>query len=146
MTDFCEKQRDLAHVFQAGLDMGKQLSDGSLIRRPVESADTDADGMDRATAQQGDDIVADLLDAQGPLDEIAMGLGHGDRTFKAQKIRQVQHEHMQDVALNPLAAIEQISQRVDDRIDLLIDAQRLFQSVAGSHLVRDGTNAADPSP
>ena len=50
---------------------------------------------------------------------------------------------MQHVALDPLAAVQQVAQRADGGVDLVEDAQGLFQGVAGAHLVGDRADAAD---
>ncbi len=51
---------------------------------------------------------------------------------------------MQHVAFNPLAAIEEVAQGANLRVDLLEHAEGPFEGVAGAHLVGDRADAADP--
>ena len=70
--------------------------------------------------------------------------GHADGAFKTEEVGQVQQEHVQDVAFDPFAAIQQtLRRRADRRVHLVEHAHRLLQGVAGAHLVGDRTDAAD---
>ena len=50
---------------------------------------------------------------------------------------------MQHVAFDPFAAVQQRAQRVQRRIEPVEGAERLFERVAGAHLVGHGANATD---
>ena len=99
--------------------------------------------MHRSAAQQGDDIVARLLDPQRTLHQRPVVGGHADGAFKTEEVGQVQQEHVQNVAFDPFAAIQHVAQHADRRVDLVEHAHRLLQGVAGAHLVGDRTDAAD---
>ena len=70
-----------------------------------------------------------------------MVLRHLHRAVVAEEIRRVQHVHVQHVAFDPLAAIQQPAQRADLRRDG--DAERVLHRVHRAHLVGDRADAAD---
>jgi hypothetical protein len=64
-----------------------------------------------------------------------------DRALVAQKVRQVEHEDVQRVALDPLAAVEEPAQRSQLSVDL--DAACLLHRLHRAHLVGDRADPAD---
>jgi hypothetical protein len=65
-----------------------------------------------------------------------------DRALVAEEVRRVEHEDVQRVALDPLAAVEEPAERPQLAPDL--DAADLLHRLHGAHLVGDGADAADP--
>ena len=72
----------------------------------VEATDAAVDRMDFTTTQQDHQVVADFLETQGHFDQVGMVTRHLDAVFVAQEIRCVQHEHVEDVAFDPFAAVD----------------------------------------
>ena len=50
----------------------------------------------------------------------------------------MEHEHVEDVAFDPLAGVKEVAQGADGRIDQLEGAEGPLQGVAGAHLVGHG--------
>jgi hypothetical protein len=94
-----------------------------------------------AAADESDDRVASLLHAEAALDDLAVVARHGDRALVPEEVRRVQHEHVQGVALDPLAAVDQPAQRADLLVDG--DAAGVLHRGARAHLVRDRADPAD---
>ena len=69
-------------------------------------------------------------------------LGNRNDALHVHEVGQVQHEHVQDVRFDPFAAVQQPAQRAKRLAHGY--AERLFQRVAGAHLIRDRTDTADP--
>ena len=97
--------------------------------------------MHLAAADHAHHLVAGLLHVQRALDQFAVILGELDRARVAQEVRGVEHEHVQRVALDPLAAVEKPPQRPDLRAD--VDAAGVFHRVHARRLVGDGADPAD---
>ena len=97
--------------------------------------------MGRPAADDFEDRVAELLELQRRFDDFGIVLGQLQGILQAQEVGRVQHGRVQDVAFDPLAAIDQPAQ-VADRAGYL-DAQRLLHGMAGAHLIGDGADAAD---
>ena len=74
-------------------------------------------------------------------DELGMVARELDRALVAEEVGRVEHEDVQRVALDPLAAVEEPPQRAQLAADL--DAADLLHRVHGAHLVRDRADAAD---
>ncbi len=106
----------------------------------MEAAEPDVDGVDGAPAELFEDRVARLLDAQPPLHVGALGAGELDRAVHAEEVRGVQQMDVQDLALDPLAAVQQPPQRRQLSADR--HAAGVFEGPAGAHLVRDRADAA----
>ena len=86
-------------------------------------------------------MIAGLLEPERPLDQHAMIAGELDRAGVPEEVRGVEEVHMQGVALDPLAAVQQPAQGRDRRVDL--DAGRVLERVDGAHLVGDRADPAD---
>ena len=104
-------ERELAGALEL-LDERAQLA---RPRRAVEAADADVDRMDLAAADDADQRVAGLLDLQAALDDPAVVARHLDRAVVAEDVGGVEHEHVQRVALDPLAAVDEPAQRPGSR-------------------------------
>ncbi len=131
------RQRDITRTLQR-LDQRAQFPSR---RRAIEAANAHIHRMDRAAAEQFQDLVADLLQLQALAHDIAMVLRHLDRALVAEEVRRMQHVDVQRVALDPLAAIQQPAQlphRLAHR-----DAERVLHRVHRAHLVGDRADAAD---
>ena len=110
-------------------------------RRAREAADAGADRVHRAAAEQLDDGVAGLLEAQPALDRGAVPGRQFDHVGAAEVVGRGQHVHVQRVTLDPLAAVVEAAQGAHARVD--DDAERLLERVHGAHLVRHRADAAD---
>ena len=66
--------------------------------------------MDLSSAQNVHDLVPDLLHPQRVPHKIRLVLRQLQRILIPQEIRGMEHVHMQDMALDPFAAIEQPAQ------------------------------------
>ena len=140
---FRQEHGHVAHIVQADPQFAGERGGGGRVGRAVESADADAHRMHGPAAQQRHDVIAGLLDPQRTLHQRPMVGGHADGAFETEEVGQVQQEHVQDVAFDPLAAIQHVAQHADRRIHLVEHAHRLLQGVAGTHLVGDRADAAD---
>ena len=80
--------------------------------------------MDRAAAQDFQQLVADLLQPEPALDGLAMVRRHADPAFIAQKVGCVQQVDVQRMAFDPLAAVQQSAEHADFGSDR--DAQGLL--------------------
>ena len=97
--------------------------------------------MDLPSAEERDDVVADLLEFQRPFHDFGMVARHLDGVVVAQEIGRVEHEDVERVALDPLAAVEQAAQRTQRPLDLHVEGA--LQRMDRAHLVGHGTDAAD---
>ena len=111
-------------------------------RDSVEAAHTHIDRMDLAPAEQGQDLVAGLLQRQPAPHRIAVVARHVDGALVAEEVGRMQHVDMQGVALDPFAAVEQPAKVAQGACDL--NAQGLLHRVNRTHLVRHRADAADP--
>jgi len=98
--------------------------------------------MNFPSAQQRNDFVARLLQLQAPPHHAGMVLRHLDGILIAEEVGRVQHVDMQRVAFDPLAAVNKPAQQSQLTIDLR--TERVLDGVGGTHLVRDGADAANP--
>ena len=71
-----------------------------------------------------------------------MVLGQLQGAAHAQEVGGVQEVDVEDVALDPLAAVEEAAEGPERGVDL--DAAGLLDGLAGAHLVGDGADPADP--
>ena len=110
-------------------------------RHAVEAAGLDADRVDFAPTEHPQDLVARLLEREAPAHRVPVCLGHANAVWVAEEIRRVQHHHVQAVALDPFAAIDQPPQGPELPLDL--NAEGAFDRVHGAHLVGDRADAAD---
>ena len=117
-------------------------ADGRPGGRLVEAADLEIDGMDGAAAHGLDDLVAELFQRQSLGDDLGMGAGDLEGVLHAEKIGGMQHGRVQDVALDPLAAVNQPAQVPERTRDP--EAERVLHRLAGAQHVGDGADAADP--
>ena len=130
--------RDLARPFQR-LEHRPQLVAG---RSAVEAADPDVDGVNGAPTDHVHQAVAGLLHRESPLDHLAVVGGHVDRALVPEEVGGVQQVHVQGVALDPLAEVDQPPERRDRSVDR--HPARVLDRSAGAHLVRDRADPADP--
>jgi hypothetical protein len=97
--------------------------------------------MDRAPTHQLHEGVAELLQPQQAADQLGVVGSDGDARGIAQEVGCVEEGHVQDMALDPLAAVEEPSQLADDGRHR--DAGETLEGVGGAHLVRHGADPAD---
>ncbi len=115
-----------------------QLTPG---RRPVHAADAQVDGVHGAPADDVHDRVAGLLQAQRHLDEVAAVARQLDGPVVAEEVGCVQHRGVQDVALDPLAAVDEPAQ--EPHLLGQLDPADGLHRVAGARDVRDRADPAD---
>jgi hypothetical protein len=63
--------------------------------------------VDLAPTQKGHELVADPLELKAFLDPLGVIAGHLDCALVAQKVGRVEQKDVKDMALDPLAAVEQ---------------------------------------
>ena len=73
--------------------------------------------MDRPTADQLDQLVADLLEVEAALHQVAVVGGQLDGAVVAEEVGGVQQVDVQRVALDPLAAVEEAAQVGERTVD-----------------------------
>jgi hypothetical protein len=98
--------------------------------------------MDRASTDHLHDPVAGLLEVQHLGHQLGVLARDRDPRVDAQEVGRVEERHVQDVALDPLAAVQQAAKVSDRSVDG--DAGQPFDRVGGAHLVGDGADPADP--
>ena len=98
--------------------------------------------MDRASADDREDLVADPLQPQAALDGRPVELGELDGTRQAEEVRRMEEVDVQGVALDPLPAVQETAQRAD--LGIHLDAEQALESVDRRELVGDGADPADP--
>ena len=87
------------------------------------------------------ELVAGLLQLERLRDELRVVTRQLDRVLVAEEVGRVEHEDVQRVALDPLAAVEEPAQRAELAVDL--DAADLLHRLHGAHLVGDRADPAD---
>jgi hypothetical protein len=97
--------------------------------------------MDLPSAEQRQDLVAGLLQPQPTLHLTRMLARHRNGPVVSEEVGRVQHVHVQRVALDPLAAVEEPAKQPDRLGDL--DAAGVFDRVDRARLIRDWADAAD---
>ncbi len=97
--------------------------------------------MDLPAAEQPEDGVAGLLDAQSPWHDVRMVPGHAHRVGIAQEVRGVQQKYVECVTLDPLAAVEEASQRTPWASHHHTGGA--LERVNRAHLIGNRTDAAD---
>jgi hypothetical protein len=97
--------------------------------------------MDLAATEEGHQRVADLLERETALDRFWVVLRHLDRVRVAEEIGGVKEVDVENVALDPLPAVEKPSELADRSVDL--HPQGPFHRVARAHLVGDWADPAD---
>ena len=130
-------QRVVAGLFEAGGERG-QLAPGG---HPVEATDLHVDRVDRPPAHQLDELVAGLLQPQATLEGGPLEGRQLDGVGQAEEVGGVQHVHVQRVALDPLAAVEEPPQLLEGPVHG--HAAGVLDRPAGAHLVGDRADAAD---
>ena len=124
------------------LEIGEQLVELPSARYPVEPAEADVHRMDRASAHDLQDPVAGLLEVQHLGHQLRFVPGDRDPGVDTEEVGGVQEGHVQHVALDPFAAVEQAPQLADRSVDR--DAGEAFHGVGRGHLVGDRADPADP--
>ena len=97
--------------------------------------------MDGAAADDLHDVVADLLELESLLDEVAMVLGQLQSAADAQEVGSVQEVDVEHVALDPLPAVEEAAQGAERLVE--DGAADLLDRLAGARLVGDRADPAD---
>ncbi len=98
--------------------------------------------MDRPSTDHLHDPVAGLLEVQHLGHQLGLVTGDRDPGVDAEEVGCVEERHVQHVALDPLAAVEQAPQVADRPVDG--HAGEAFDRVGGAHLVRHRADPADP--
>ncbi len=111
-------------------------------RYPVEAADPDVDGVDGPAAEQGEKLVAGLLDGQPAFHDGPVVAGHLHHAVVAEEVRRVQQVDVQRVAFDPLAAVQQPSQVGQGSVHG--DPAGVLDRSARRHLVGHRADPADP--
>ena len=109
----------------------------------VEAADAKVDGVDGPAADELDELVADFLEIEAPLNDRPVVGRQLDGAVVAEEIGRMEQVDVQRVALDPLAAVDEATE-VSERAVHGDPAERL-DGVGGAHLVGDGADATDSS-
>ena len=83
-----------------------------------------------------------LLEVQDLVHQLGMPAGDLDARVDADEVGSVQERHVEHVALDPLAAVEQPTELTDGAARPHVDDR--LERMAGTHLIRDRADAADP--
>ncbi len=124
------------------LELGHERRQLALAGRAVPAAHLDVDRMHLAAADDGHELVSDLLHLERARDDVGRVAGQLDRARVAEEVGGMEHEDVQGVALDPLPAVQEPAQRAQLAVDL--DAAGLLHRVHRAHLVGDRADAADP--
>jgi len=100
-------ERDFACAFEL-LDERCELP---LARGPVPAAHPDVDGMHFAPADDRHQLVACLLQRERLCDKFRLVAGELDRALVAEEVGRMEHEDVEGVALDPLAAVDEAPER-----------------------------------
>ncbi len=123
------------------LEVGDHLLQLLLGGHLVPAAHLDVDGVDLPPAEQGDDVVAELLQLQRLLDRSPVVGGHVDGALVAEEVGEVKHEGVEHVALDPLPAVDEPPQLPQGTFHL--HPEDGLHGVHRAHLVGDRADAAD---
>ncbi len=123
------------------LELGHERCELRLRRCAVHAADPEVDRVDLAPADHVHHLVAGLLQPQRRLDEVAPVTSQLDRAVVAEEVRRVEHRHVQDVALDPLAAVDEAAE--EPRLLGELDPADGLHRVARARDVGDRADAAD---
>ncbi len=127
---------------RSGSQLAAQSGELGPARSAREAADAGADGVDRAAAEQAQDLVAGLLQAQPALDRGAVLFRQGHHALAAEEVGGGEHVDVQGVALDPFPAVVEPPQGPYRRIDR--NLKEALEGVDGAHLIRDRADSADP--
>ncbi len=97
--------------------------------------------MNGPTTDHLEHLVADLLQLETPFDRAAVEGRELDRAVDAEEVGRMQQVHVQGVALDPLAAVQEAAQLLDRFADL--DPACVLDRRAGRHLIGHRADAAD---
>src|SRR5438874_60156 len=105
-VEACRKPNRLECELPRPLEPWHERGELALARRSVPTADADVDRVHLSAADHGHHLVADLLQLERALDGSAVVARHLDRALVAEEIGEVEHEDVERMALDPLAAVE----------------------------------------
>ena len=123
------------------LELGDQAEQFLLGGGPIEATNLDVDRMDLTTANHRHNGVSRLLQAQAEFNNVLVIRRHVDRALVAEKVRCMQQEHMEDVTLDPLPAIQQTPQRT--QLSGHRRAEGVLHCMDRAHLIRNRADTAD---
>ena len=124
------------------LEVGHEGEEVGRRRGPVEPAHRDVDRMHGAAAHHLHDPAAEALQPQTAIHEIGVGCGQREAALHPHEVGRVEQMHVEGVALDPLAVVEEPAEPADPGGDL--HAQRPLQRLAGRQLVGHRTDPANP--
>ena len=107
----------------------------------IEAADAEVDRVHLAAADDAHHLVAELLQAQRDLDQVAAVARELDGAVVAEEVRRMQHRDVEHVALDPLAAVDEPPQRL--HLVGQLDAADLLHRRGRARHVGDRADAAD---
>ena len=138
----CRPADELAPGVPRPLELGDERAQLRGRRRAVEAADAEVHRVHLAAADHAHQLVAELLQAQRDLDQVAAVARQLDRAVVAEEVGRVQHRDVQHVTLDPLAAVDEPPQRLQLRRQL--DPAHLLHRRRRARHVGDRADAADP--
>ena len=102
-----DEARQLDRGVARPLELGHERLQLRARGRAVGAADAQVDRVHGPPADDLHDGVAGLLQAQGRLDEVAPVAGQLHRPRIAEEVGGMEHRRVEDVALDPLAAVDE---------------------------------------
>ena len=118
-----------------------QSADRGRIGGAVEAADPYVHRVDGPSPDRLNDQVAGALEVEAAFHRRSVERGQLHGVLVAEEVRSVEQVHVQRVALDPLAAVQQPAQGHDGWVDR--HAASVFDRRARAHLVSDRADAAD---
>ncbi len=122
-------------------EAGNQFLQGISAGGAVEAADGHIDGMDGSATEDFQQGVSVFFQSESAGDFGGEFAGEFHSAGDSKKIRGLQQMHMQGVAFDPFAAVEEPAELADFRSDG--DAQDFFEGVDCGHLIGDRADSAD---
>ncbi len=123
------------------LQARQQFRDPLPIGRAMKAPHAHTDGMHGTAAEQGDELIAQGLQAKTAPHRLALFPGQIHHAVAAEEIRRRQQVNVQGMALDPLATVHDPAHGAHPGVGSPTEA--VFQGLHGAHLVGHGTDAAD---
>lgn len=123
------------------LEFGDQVGQLAGLWESIKATDSDVDRVDRPTAEDFEDPIAELFEFQASLDLVWEFPGQFDPTVAIEEIGGMEQVDVQHMAFDPLGAVDQTAQRGDGFGDS--NAQDRLEGLDGRDLISDRTDATD---
>lgn len=139
--EVCQPPRRVDGLLKGLLELGDQVGQSAGLRESVKATDSDVDRVDRPTAEDFEDPIAELLEFQASLDLVREYLGQFDPAMAIEEIGGMEQVDVQHMAFDPFGAVDQTPQRSDGFRDS--NAQDRLEGLNGRDLLSDRADATD---